>query len=391
MKRLILHVGFHKTATSSIQSTLANNQLALRQQGYSYPCFNRCNNEIINHSIPFYSVFCEEPKLYHINIKNGDNKKIEEANYDYKEQIDSFFNTECNLIISGEDISILPEAKLFELKGYIEAKGFDLKVFCSVRRPYPFTCSELQEQIKSGNGTLENIMVPRKSDYVKKLKTVFGNSIYFNSFEDDCKSNIGVVGAFLERIGICSENIEILNSNEGFGNQSTRVLSFLNQRYPNIINGQINPKGRGIFNKSVDWDKFLLTEIELLDIQAALNEENRNLRELLGDNFCDKKYDSVVASEIPLELANKIIEEYSKPHTLNDLIIYLIKNRNFDFIDFFNTNNFSAETYRDIAMSLIETDPNNGLIFIEQARILRPNGPLINTIYNKLNDILKKH
>tara|TARA_R110002012_G_C11597668_1_gene606964 strand:- start:179 stop:1342 length:1164 start_codon:yes stop_codon:yes gene_type:complete len=387
MKKLILHVGFHKTATSSIQSTLANNRLILNGQGFEYPSFNRHGDEIINHSIPFYSVFCEEPKLYHINIKNGDNNNIEEANNDYSTQIEHSLDTERDVIISGEDISMLSEKKLFALKNYIVGKGYQLKVFCCVRRPYPFTCSELQEQIKSGNGTLENILVPRKSEYVKKLMRVFGDVVQFSNFEDDCKADIGVVATFLRRIGVRSEDIELQNSNEGFGNQATRVLSFLNQHHPNIVNGQINPKGRGIFSKSVDNNKFLLTQTELRAIKEQLDDENESLKELLGEKFCDEKYDSVSSSNISLSLANEIIKEYSKPHTLDTLILYLVKNGNFDLIQFFNTNKFSVETYRNVAISLKSAAPDKAFQFVRQAKLLRPNGPLINEIYDELSNI----
>ena len=76
MKRFILHVGFHKTATSSIQQTLALNLDQLAEQGYRYPIFEYNGLKITNHSIPFYSTYCKEPQKYNMNIMNGYDEEI---------------------------------------------------------------------------------------------------------------------------------------------------------------------------------------------------------------------------------------------------------------------------------------------------------------------------
>ncbi|WP_033017466.1 hypothetical protein [Pseudoalteromonas sp. BSi20652] len=155
MKKLLLHVGFHKTATSSIQKTLAKNNALLASLGYIYPSFDYKSKKVINHSIPIYSIFCESPASYHINIRNGDLVRVEELNKDYMLQFTSILETNKNVIISGEDISTLSLQALIELKNLISSYGFELEVYCSVRKAYSFTCSELQERIKNGTGTLE--------------------------------------------------------------------------------------------------------------------------------------------------------------------------------------------------------------------------------------------
>src|SRR3989304_5866607 len=76
VSEIILHVGLHKTGTSSIQETLflnENNKI-LKNHGFLYP-----KNWVPNHSIPVYSAFCDNPEKYHANIKLGYNlSEIEE-------------------------------------------------------------------------------------------------------------------------------------------------------------------------------------------------------------------------------------------------------------------------------------------------------------------------
>ena len=150
MKKLILHVGFHKTATSSIQHTLTENTQVLDECGYIYPLFYNNERRILNHSISIYSAFCENPASYHINIRNGDLERLDDLNKSYMLQLSGFLKLDKNIILSGEDISTLSYDSLLNLKKFILSYGFKLEVFCSVRKAYSLTCSELQEQIKNG-------------------------------------------------------------------------------------------------------------------------------------------------------------------------------------------------------------------------------------------------
>lgn len=79
MKKLYLHMGFHKTGTSSFQETCKKNVGFLKAQGLLYPLFNSGHigmEDISNHSIPIYSMFCEDPGRYHINVKHQVGNRI---------------------------------------------------------------------------------------------------------------------------------------------------------------------------------------------------------------------------------------------------------------------------------------------------------------------------
>lgn len=384
MKRFILHVGFHKTATSSIQQTLANNRGKLEQQGYTYLRFERDGKDVINHSIPFYSAFCKHPELYHINIKNGCGDSIAAINQDYLAQFDRFLALDSNVIVSGEDISVLHPEALIQLREMIVSKGFQLEVYCSVRKPYPFTCSELQERIKSGVGTLTNISVPKKSQSIQKLKNVFSDAVTFFSFEDDCKLESGPISSFITRIGINPTGFNLINSNEGFGNISTRFLAHLNLTHPSIINGQLNPEGRGFFSESVDKEKFFLNNKELQTVVEELNAENENIKVLLGDNFCDQKYPTTGALKFNLALAHKLIKAHTNKFTYIRGLIYVLNRRDLEVNELILKLEQNADTFRQVANRFKDKDIKVAFAFIAAAKRVRPNGPAICKLYDEL-------
>ncbi len=65
-ERIYLHIGLHKTGTSSLQSFLfEHRESLLRDLGVLYPSLNR------NLSQPLFSLFSEQPQRYAQNIQGG--------------------------------------------------------------------------------------------------------------------------------------------------------------------------------------------------------------------------------------------------------------------------------------------------------------------------------
>ena len=72
MKTCFLHLGLHKTASSSFQQTCESNRELLAQQGLDYPLFSCIHSKpnrlkINNHSVPLRSIYDSNPQDYHIN------------------------------------------------------------------------------------------------------------------------------------------------------------------------------------------------------------------------------------------------------------------------------------------------------------------------------------
>ena len=92
MKTCYLHLGLHKTASSSFQQTCAANIARLQQERLHYPIFS-CPSakpsrlKISNHSVPLRSLYEQNPAEYHINkrwkIKDIDSSTGWDAEHGY--------------------------------------------------------------------------------------------------------------------------------------------------------------------------------------------------------------------------------------------------------------------------------------------------------------------
>ena len=76
--------------------------------------------------------------------------QINEVNKSYLEQFERFLEESDNIILSGEDISILKKDPLNKLVEKIQSYGYKIHVFALVRSPYSFCCSAIQQKIKTG-------------------------------------------------------------------------------------------------------------------------------------------------------------------------------------------------------------------------------------------------
>jgi hypothetical protein len=63
MRNLILHIGMHKTGSSSIQQILFENREVLLKHDCYYP-----ESILMNHSHSLYTLFSSHAEKYHINV-----------------------------------------------------------------------------------------------------------------------------------------------------------------------------------------------------------------------------------------------------------------------------------------------------------------------------------
>jgi hypothetical protein len=199
---------------------------------------------------------------------------------------------------------MLSAQSLSRLAEKIQKHNYQLKVIALIRSPYSLICSEIQQRAKSGyyvNLISLNNCVPTsfnvrsfgKSEVVKKLKSVFGDSIKFKSFEHACANLYGPVGFLLEEF--LEQNpsaFEYQKTNESIFNLSTRVQNEFNAVNPSVIDGRFNPQFKmfpaGIDNKFAFSGKFLLTEVEYALIEDFVKNETEILSELTGLNLFDQ-------------------------------------------------------------------------------------------------------
>ena len=296
MKQVIIHPGFHKTATTSIQETCAINKDKLAERGFYYPIFNLDHRVITNHSIPFYSLFSSEPDQYHINVRWGINPQ--EANKKYEEQLNKVLKQKYeHIIISGEDISELSQLELERMRKTIEFYGYDIRIITVVRSPLSAINSMIMETVKNGY-TIEDLNLTSNTDKskiitkIETIESVFPQAEFF-SFQDLLNHEYGPVGYFLEIIGVIDfARWELFRANKSISDRATRLISFINKEQPFFVNNKINPLRRDRDTTTIHilkGNKFQLNESELKPLKSGIDRVNQYLLSKFNASFCDQK------------------------------------------------------------------------------------------------------
>ncbi len=286
MKQIYLHIGLHKTASTSFQETCAANHSKLEAQNIHFPvfsCLGTSHQDIHNHSIPLFSLFTDSFQSYAINIYWGVDD-IEAVKNNYRKQMEEALESQHDLLLSGEDIGLLNAIELSSLLKWLGESGRHIIPFACVRSPYAFHCSQVQQQVKDGVAMNYVGLCPQR-ERLKNLKNVFGDSLHFIPFAQACRHPQGPVGYLLAFCGVNPISIEFKRIGDGLCDDIVRLQNLLNQRQPRIKSGRLNP--RYIRMKPSQGNRFSLRSEELKEIEENLDLENEALKDLLGEGFGD--------------------------------------------------------------------------------------------------------
>lgn len=210
-KKLILHIGMHKTGSTAIQASLHASRKHLLGHGINY-----LDKVRMNHSTTFVSLFGDDPHKYHINVQSGINtpERAEKHNRSLRKIVSGeFADNECEkFVVSGEGLSILSLEGVKKLKNYIGNYFSDVRVVFYARRPLEFYKSMCQQYIVGGR-TLEQLKsnppLPEYRFRLEKYLTTFGeDSVTVRLFDRDQLFNGDVVSDFLKILGLDSGSIE---------------------------------------------------------------------------------------------------------------------------------------------------------------------------------------
>ena len=225
MKEVLLHIGFHKTGSTSIQSALT---------GYAKGSVTNAAFEEENHSIPMYTIFSEQRYHYHIWGKHGHQKAdIDKRKNEYlriltRQLKDKNFQ---KLIISAEDLSVLEASEIQSMSELFFKHNVKVKVFCYVRNPLSWAVSNAQERVRAGMRIIPYDNITRRR--LKPFIECFGKeNMYVFSFEEAEKSYGSVVGHFSATLSI--DLIEPPRENKSMNAVQLALMHKLNQIPLNI-------------------------------------------------------------------------------------------------------------------------------------------------------------
>lgn len=328
-KRLYLHLGLHKTGSSSFQKTCEANREILANEQIHYPIFqaswNGSTRKVTNHSIPLCSLLGTDPARYHINTRWGVTNH-QDLNLQYREQLETTLDSHSKVILSGEGISLLATEGLARLNEIAKGYGFKIIPFAVVRSPLQFFASSTQQQIKGGHyksfvglGELSPPSLPPQpqlehyASRIERLQDFFDKDITFIPFQAACSHPSGPSGYLLETLIKLPEEsankITHRRYNSSHSNIWTRVQNQLNKINPQLLQGKINPahtRAKSRLNKIGDKFLFTLEEYNLL-AESIKNCEDR-IANLLGDKFIDdsKDFSETISHDQIIALLGKI-------------------------------------------------------------------------------------
>ena len=288
---VILHVGLHKTASSSIQRTLGNEREVLRAHGFEYALFNNFRgDDHVNHSLPMFVAFSSRYREYQFIITHhlDPDKERQRFLVQLEDQIKNASKTGRTLIISGEEMSSMSIEDLINLRDWLARFDARMRTICFIRSPYAMTCSDGQEWIKTGR---QYRVTHRQSmPAFSRLKSVFP-ALEISSFQTISAHADGPVGYFLELIGMPGTAIVTpARSNESLSDNIARLIAHINEVEPVSLRGTDSPY-RAVHDTRPLWrvgtEKYRLLTHEFAAVEASIRAENNAMRHALGEDYID--------------------------------------------------------------------------------------------------------
>jgi len=249
IEAIYLHIGPHKTGSTTIQELLGKNANILKAYGYLYPSFKINGRIYFNHSIPFVRIFRIDASKNTLNSNGFSSSKDEHEQWQkmideqLKEQLGQFKGK--YLIVSGEEICLFSVLQLSSLKKYligITHERVKIKIILLARHPVDLFQSDTIEHIKhnkSLNNRIQFNMKKYQYFYQKlfnTLRQVFEKqNVVVYSFEESIRHSTGQTSYFMLKLGANEPLISHLSNeqyNSSISYESVVLLSAINDNIP---------------------------------------------------------------------------------------------------------------------------------------------------------------
>lgn len=235
MTTAVLHIGLHKTGTSSIQDTLAANRTLLASRGVLFPATLPSN-----HSNLVYDAFSDTPEAYHANRARGIGREAiaERTAATLAALADEIAAARPNvLVLSAEDACTLQEHEIARFRDTLDrlAAPSAVRIVLYARHPVDYVTSAVQENVKGNGLTLDRakaIHIGGSKDRYRRIvgrwSAVFGESaIDVRGMERAVAGPLGLVGDALAAFGTSADGIREVRRNESIADE---IVHFLAER-----------------------------------------------------------------------------------------------------------------------------------------------------------------
>jgi hypothetical protein len=303
-KRLILHVGYSKCGSTTIQDTLTANYSRLQENKVLFP-------KILSESPSWLRFFWEKnlPALYHEEWVASTFRKFSKA---LREELES---SDCEtVILSDEGLISVSEETVIDFKRYLEQElpGFEIHIVVIVREPISFFTSRCQQfisdryfdmtaihqflggkNITNGWSRADNLAMNPTSLYSNPIGLYDQkfSHVHVLEFEEMISDDCGLTHAFLRACGL---NIQLtdIRRNESRSASSVELIACINEIYPFTSKTQKNTPLTRYWNDMCDFhsisgEKFKLPLAVCRELRNKTADEVEWLRLRSGINYCD--------------------------------------------------------------------------------------------------------
>jgi nucleoid DNA-binding protein len=222
MTSCIIHIGMHKTGSTSIQHSLHN---------FSDPRFLYATlGDAPNHSLAMYSLFAARPARHHLH-RAADRDEQDVADYveRMRKDLEASIREAAGrtLVVSGEDISVLSQADLLRLRDFFDMRFDQVRIVGYVRPPAGFITSSFQQRVKGGSLRRFDLDAGYRNyrECFGTFDAVFGRSrVELWKFDPAAFPQKCAVRDFCARLGIELPPKRIVRLNESLSRQMVSLL-----------------------------------------------------------------------------------------------------------------------------------------------------------------------
>lgn len=301
-KQVILLAGLHKTATTSIQATCFAHQKLLREAGFFYPGVSVEGTPDANHSFVLKELFRKSPNRRGLagQFAGGDKTGAPIGQERRRERFAAGLAQQPGrLLLAAEGVSVFSEEELRGMKEWFANNGLSLRVICNVRHLSGWIQSMVAQRVVGMMGMTISEAVREFADFggivrprIEAIRRTFPEAEFY-SHEASLRHPAGPVGFFFDVIGFQTP-LTPVRANEGRSDAATRTVSLINEQFgrskwlgsPDDLEKYLRGEGLRAM-RALPGPKFMLTRGEVEPIFGMLEQENKWLRDTLGDDFHD--------------------------------------------------------------------------------------------------------
>ena len=234
IKTVVLHIGMHKTGTTSIQQSLSG-----FDDGHTaYADLRHLRGPQINHGYGLTAMFREDPRPFGIHRRMGRSAAaLASIRKAWLRRLDAALAmTREQLILSGEAIATLKEPELQALRDYLLDRAERVQVIAYVREPVGYISSMYQQHIKMGQRRMLTMLpAPRYRQKLEKFQHLFGaENVTFRPFDRDRMVGGSTLTDFADQIGIAAPADNVV-ANESYSLDAIRLLWRMLQGHGDLV------------------------------------------------------------------------------------------------------------------------------------------------------------